>query len=96
MTYRTQKENALLRPPVRFFDGQGKLIGEYRWEDLSGLGSGDELGLMDAFAVEVRITRPDGDEPDNDKVIAKGPFGMTPGGLDSIDVHFVGYDHGNY
>ena len=39
--------------------------------------------------VEVRITRPDSDEPDNDKVIAKGLFGMTPGGLDDIDVHFV-------
>ena len=96
MTSPPQKENAVLRPRVRFFDGQGKLIGEYRWEDLSGLGSGDELGLMDVFAVEVRITRPDQDDLDNDKVIAKGPFGMTPGSLDGIDVHFVGYDHGNY
>ena len=72
MTYRTQKENALLRPPVRFFDGQGKLIGEYRWEDLSELGSGDELGLMDAFAVEVRITRPDGDEPTTIRSLPRG------------------------
>ena len=74
MTSPSQKENAVLRPRVRFFDGQGKLIGEYRWEDLSGLGSGDELGLMDVFEVEVRITRPDQDELDNDNVIAKGAF----------------------
>ena len=49
MTYPSQKENAVLRPRVRFFDGQGKPLGQYRWEDLSGLGSGDELGLMDVF-----------------------------------------------